>query len=136
MEAFSRWAAWEAAVLARVDPEGKARELVAARQNEVDDDAEEASLVAGHFRDEIQQRGHDPDKACLFIPSEVAAIWLSAATRVHWPTNKASGHLATLGIPELAKAKTNGRVGWKWLGKLGPLNATMRRVEKTVESQT
>jgi len=118
-----------------VDPAGKARALVAERQNEVDDDTEEASLVAGHFRDEIQRLGQEPEKVCLFIPSKLAADWLTAATRMHWATNKASGHLATLGIPELSKAKTNGRVGWRWAGKLGPLNGTMKRLEKTVESE-
>ena len=128
---FSRWAAWEKAVLAKVDPDGKASPpLVASRQGEIDDDAEEAQLITWQFRDELQRLGHDPDCTCVFIPSKTAALWLKHATGDHWPTNRASGHLATLGIPELQKSKKNGCPGWRWGGKNADPDAKMQRLEK------
>jgi hypothetical protein len=90
------------------------------RQEDADDDKNEAEEVADHFRRELERRGHDPNSQCIFIPSQIAAWWLGAATNMRWATNKASAHLKTLGIRELSKTKSSGRLGWRWAGTAVP----------------
>jgi hypothetical protein len=128
---FARWAAWAAAVLEKVDPTGACRAMLAERQADIDTDAEETQLVAAQFREELEKLGHDPDRACVFIPSRVAATWLKTATQEHRRTNMASAHLASLGIPELTKKKTGGVPGWRWLGKQADAASNMARLNVT-----
>jgi hypothetical protein len=73
--------------------------------------------VTAEFRAQLQNRRHDPKGGPFFIPSRLAAEWLSKATRIHSETNRATIHLKTLGIAELiADQKSNGVPGWEWRG--------------------
>jgi hypothetical protein len=124
-----RWGAWAGGVLARVEnPEGCLAEIVR-RQEAVDDDAEEADLVAAEFRERLRKAGHDPDRACVFIPSKQAAEWLKAATGTHRATNRATAYLDGLHLPQMARTKKDDHPGWRWRGPLAPEGATMTRLK-------
>lgn len=126
---YTRWAAWEREVLSKVDRPAECQKLVKSRQQEMDDDRSEAELVADHFREELIQRGHDPDRDSVFIPSQVAADWLTAVTRTSSATNRATTHIEGLGIPELSRTKKAGRPGWRWLGaSVGKKNTAMQHL--------
>lgn len=113
----SRWAAWEEGVLARVGRSVACQRLLRKRQEVADSDADEAELVAAQFRQELGQRGHDPESVCVFIPARDAADWLKGATRQHRATNKATAYLASLSIRQLSRTKKDGKPGWKWRGE-------------------
>jgi len=114
---FSRWAAWEQDVLARVGLSAACQRLIRKRQDVVDSDADEADLVMAQFHQELRQLGHDPDRGCVFIPSGDAADWLKTATKQHRATNKATAYLGSLAIRPLTKTKKDGKPGWKWRGE-------------------
>lgn len=125
---YSRWASWEQGVLSRVGDPEKCQEVIRQRQHAVDDDASEAELVAAEFREDLQRRGHDADKDCIFISSRAAADILKVATETRRPTNQATKHLKTLGLRELTKSKKDGIVGWCWRGANAPEDAVMTRL--------
>jgi hypothetical protein len=120
LKRYSRWGAWEEAVLARVPEPAECQKVIEERQGAVDDDAGEAGIVRDAFYQELWAREHDPDADVVFIPSGEAAAIVNAATGERFPTNRASSYLATLAIPELKKsdrgAEAGGR-GWLWTGK-------------------
>jgi hypothetical protein len=115
--AITRWSQWEDGVLARGKIPVRCRKTILERQRAVDADENERDLVTAEFRDQLQIRQHDPNGGPFFIPSKLAAEWLSKATRNHYETNRATVHLKTLGIAELiAPLKSNGVPGWEWRG--------------------
>jgi hypothetical protein len=123
-----RWAAWAGQVLQRVPNPQECLTAIQQRQEAVDDDAGEAELVAGEFRDKLQATGFDPERDCVFIPSGKAADWLQAATKKHRATNRATAYLKDLRIPELSTTKKDGRPGWRWRGANAPAEATMSKL--------
>jgi hypothetical protein len=118
LERYSRWGAWESAVLARLPKPSEVQGVIAERQGEVDDDASEAEIVRQAFINELFERKHYPTYETIRIPVAIAAGVLAHATREFWPTNKATAHLKTLHIPELKYTKT-GEYGrhWLWTGE-------------------
>jgi hypothetical protein len=64
---FSRWALFEAAVLAKVKNPEVCKKVIAQRQAQVDDDANEADLVAAHLRKRLRDKGQNPDTCCIFF---------------------------------------------------------------------
>jgi hypothetical protein len=129
-----RWAAWAGDVLSRVENNEECLAEFQRRQEAVDDDNEEAELVAAEFADRLREAGHDPESACVFIPSRIAAEWLSAATRQSCSTNKASAHLKALRLPRLEKTKKDGCPGWRWRGVNAQEDATMARLHQSKSS--
>jgi hypothetical protein len=122
---FSRWSAWEQAVLARVpDPAGCQR-VIEERQAAIDDDAGEASIVRDGFRAELRRCGHEPDAAAVWISATQAANVLNAATGEKYAKNRAGVYLATLHLPELRKSDRNGTRGWAWRGSKSPPDANL-----------
>lgn len=116
----TRWAAWEAGVLSRVGLVNLCQEIIVARQAAVDDDTEERDVIADFIRDELMRNGWSPETEAVFMPSLLIAKWIGEATNQKaLPTNRASSHLATLGIPELQKSR-RGKPGWVWRGKECP----------------
>jgi hypothetical protein len=116
---FSRWAAWEAEVLAACPDPAACRRVIAERQAAVDGDQEDSDLVRDAFAALLRGRGHDPDKAVVFIPSAEAARAVNDATGEDRPTQRATGYLGTLAILELRKTKRSDRGGrgWTWTGR-------------------
>jgi hypothetical protein len=112
---YTRWAAFEDAVLAKVKGPDRCRELIRKRQAEVDDEANEADLVAAHFRLELREHDLDPARCCVFLSTAEVAEWLAAAG-IKIALNKITTYLNTLTIPELRYTKKNGVPGWVWRG--------------------
>ncbi|SIO10530.1 hypothetical protein SAMN05444166_2473 [Singulisphaera sp. GP187] len=133
--ATTRWAEWEAEVLAKVSTPNNCRKAILLRQEEVDADSSERDLVAGQFRDELQARGHKADFERVFIPSCDAAEWLSTATRNRYETNKATVHLKTLGIDELIPKRSDGRPGWEWRGSEAPVDGKRMKLRPRTDGQ-
>lgn len=69
VQARTRWALWEREILGRLpgaDIEEMQR-VILERQGEMDDEAEEASMILDGTKAEIRTAGHDPDTAKIFI---------------------------------------------------------------------
>ena len=77
---FTRWAAWERDVLSRLPEPSDAQKVIAERQGEADVEAEEASVVAEFFAEQLAKLRYDPTCDEVHVPSAVAARWLSWAT--------------------------------------------------------
>src|SRR5262245_11576821 len=73
---FSRWALFEAQVLAKVKFPEKCKKVIAKRQSQVDDDSTEAELVAACIRLKIRQKGQNPEVCCLFWTTAEITVWL------------------------------------------------------------
>lgn len=113
---YCRWGAWEAGVLSRVTDPELCQAVIEERQDEVDDDGNERELVREAFNEAIAKAGYLPSTSVVMIPSAVAAKILEKATDEKRPTNRASGFLKTLGIPELRKSDRGELRGWVWRG--------------------
>jgi hypothetical protein len=113
---YSRWAAFEAAVLSKVKDPKKCMKVIAQRQARVDDDSNEADLVAAHIRKKLKDNSEDPDTCCIFFMTPEITRWLQEATGTKLPINKATPYLRALAIPELRYTKKNGVPGWVWRG--------------------
>jgi hypothetical protein len=113
---FTRWSAFEAAVLAKLCDPDSCRETILRRQGEVDDETNEAELVASHFRSELRVRGQDPAACCVFLTTGEATEWVQEATGAKIPITRTTPYLRTLAIVELRYTKKNGVPGWIWKG--------------------
>jgi hypothetical protein len=116
MTPSTRWAAWEQDVLCKVDGYEELQAVILDRQGSMDDDEDERSLLIYAIREQIQNQGFDPDTDQVLIPSQVLAYWVTLATRVRYPTNRASAFIASLSIPNLRKSDRNGQRLWLWTG--------------------
>jgi hypothetical protein len=115
---YSRWSAWEQAVLARATPcAAECQAEIERRQEAIDDDREECDQVRSAFRDELKRRGHNPDAEAIWMSSVQTAEILNLATGERMPTKRATAHLRTLNVPELRKCDFKGSRGWAWRGK-------------------
>jgi hypothetical protein len=68
---YSRWGSWEQGVLSHVADPTACQATIEERQAAVDDDQAEKDLVREAFEEEIRQRGYDPARSVLFLPSRV-----------------------------------------------------------------
>ena len=125
LKTFTRWADWEQGVLSRVNDPDKCQHRIRERQQAVDDDATEAQLVAAEFRQALRRRGFDPDSACVFVPSRIAAKLLKTVTGVNRATNYATRYLRTLKIAELSRTEKDSVPGWRWRGSKAKEEETM-----------
>ena len=99
--AFSRWALFEGAVLSKVANTEKCKTVIAQRQIQVDDDSNEADLVAAHLRQKLHDKKQNPDTCCLFFTTAEITTWLQEATgNKYLPINKTTPYLRTLAIAE------------------------------------
>jgi hypothetical protein len=123
---YSRWSAWEQAVLAHVAEPSDCQKVIEERQEAIDDDKAEADHVRTAFVEELRRRRHDPDREVIWISSTDAARILGLATGEQMPTRRATTYLRTLGILELRKCDYKGSRGWSWRGKRAQPDTTMR----------
>jgi hypothetical protein len=114
IDARTRWASWEQAVLSRVATPVACRDEIVARQGVIDDDNAERDLVAEHFAAKLKEHGHRPDEQAVNIPAGTAAEWLSEATRKQYATNAASSYIRGLSIPQLKQDRTKRARLWVW----------------------
>jgi hypothetical protein len=131
MSCFSRWANWEAEVLARASPEPHdALKVLEERRGEVDDDGEASAVVRDFIRNRLVTAGHNPDREAIFIPTAIIAGWVNEACGEKRPTNKCCSHLLGLCIREIRKTASNGRPGYCWRGEQTPTTATMVKLNQ------
>jgi hypothetical protein len=117
---YTRWAPWEHGVLAHVGDPSECQKVIAERQAEMDDDANESEVVRQGFCSAIKARGYNPDLRIFFITNGEAAQIVAEATREAMPTNKVKAYLDTLAIPELRKSASDGVRGYRWTGTEAP----------------
>jgi hypothetical protein len=127
---FSRWAKFEEAVLAKVEDPEKCKKVIALRQAQIDDDANEADLVAAYLRAQLREQKEDPETCCVFMTTPEITKWLQDAIGSKLPINKATPYLRTLAIPELRYSKKDGVPGWVWRGRKAPVGATAKVFSK------
>jgi hypothetical protein len=132
----SRWADWDARVLARAatsaDEVASCMNLISERQNAIDDDEQEKDLVRSYFCNALSAAvGSAPDDRWIFIPVPIVVEWLETSTRKTRPTGQAMTFLENLGIPELRKTKNNGYPGFTWKG----MRCKGSRLEKPFEQK-
>ncbi|MEI7686804.1 MAG: hypothetical protein WCL32_17430 [Planctomycetota bacterium] len=127
---YSRWAMFERDVLTKVGDADKCMALVAERQQQVDDDANEAELVASFIRMRIREDGHNPESCCFFFTTGEITGWVQDATGSKLPINKTTPYLRTLAITELRYSARGSGPGWVWQGKKAKANATALRYSK------
>jgi hypothetical protein len=130
----TRWAAWERAVLARLETPKELQDLILDRQRELDDDDSEAQLVADFFRESLLLHGGDPERDRVFIPNSYALDWVNRALGESQPKNRASTKLKNLGVPELQRdfakdARGHGCRGWLWTGALATSGTRKKRFQ-------
>ena len=115
--AFSRWALFERAVLSKVANPEECKRVIALRQSQVDDDANEADLVAAHLRKRLRDKVQDPDTCCLFFTTAEITAWLQEATGTKLPINKTTRTCDLRQYAELSYSKKNGVPGWVSRGR-------------------
>lgn len=103
---FSRWATWEAAVLAKTTDPVEAQRAYLERQVESDADIDEIDVVRDYFADRLDQADYDPWKQQVWIPSKLAADWYNRAMNCKHPTDRACRRISQLikeqRLPELS----------------------------------
>lgn len=113
---FTRWGPFEGAVLAKLKKPARISRLIAKRQTDVDDESNEADLVASYFRRKLGNNRLDPSSCCVFLTTAEVTEFLIIATGTKIPVTRATPYLKNLVIPELAYTKKNGVPGWVWRG--------------------
>jgi hypothetical protein len=119
---FSRWAAWERDILARLPVLEEAQQVTLDRQRDADVEAEETDLIEEYFRGQLGNLGYTPEADRVHIPSGVAADWFNAATGQRLLVSAAARTLKQLHTESRLKvlqpnpSKTHGR-GLLWIGE-------------------
>lgn len=91
LENYSRWGAWEKAVLSKLPDPDALQKLILERQVGTDVEAEEAELFENHIRDKLEQISLSPETSRVFIPSRVAArLFAEAMNDRHAETSTVS----------------------------------------------
>jgi hypothetical protein len=119
---YSRWSAWEQAVLSHVAEPADCQKVIEERQDTIDDDKHEADIVRGVFVNELRARGHDPLQDAVWLSSVEVAGFVSLATGERTAPKRATSYLRTLSIPELRKCDYLGQRGWAWRGLQCPID--------------
>jgi hypothetical protein len=133
---YTRWSEWERDILAHVAEPADCQAVIRERQEAIDDDATEASIVRDAFVAELKKRGHDAAGDAVFIPTAVAAAVVNGALGERYPVPKASTFLGTLAIEELRKSALNGARGWAWRGAESDQGAKMEPLAEAVSAPT
>ncbi len=128
---FSRWSAWEEAVLSRVAEPAECQKVIEERQEAVDDEQAEADLVRGAFVARLEKAGHAPAcRASVWIPAAEAAAIVNLATGERFAVNKATKYLNALAIAQLRRSAKNGNRGWAWRGLEADLTAALQELRE------
>ena len=80
LDGSSRWGDWERDVLAKTPDPIESQKLIRKRMLASDVGNEESDFIESYFRQQLEKLGYEFD-TIVFIPSRIAAIWYSAATR-------------------------------------------------------
>jgi len=119
----TRWATWEGEVLARVDSPQECLDLILHRRQSVDVEEEEGQLIQAHFEATLRRLGYDTDRDDVFVPSDIVARWINAATGEKLRTTTAGRKLRQFvdegRIDRLVHYRVpgDGRRGFRWVGQ-------------------
>jgi phage/plasmid primase-like uncharacterized protein len=80
MKRNSRWAAWEAQVLSKVDHPDDCLSLILDRRGAVDVELQESEIIEDHFAHMLAWLGYSLDRDDVFIPNDLTARWYNSAT--------------------------------------------------------
>ena len=118
-----RWAAWEQAVLARVDHPLECYRLICSRRNAIDTETEEVVSIEDHFAAKLGSLGYLPNRCDAFLPTSVVARWYNEATGEKRKTVgvtmtlKRYAREGKLFRLVYARAGPDGERGWRWVGE-------------------
>jgi hypothetical protein len=137
----SRWGWWESQVLSRChEPDAIFSEILD-RQEGSDAEAEETEDIEEFFRARLGELHYDTDRACVFIPSAVAAEWVRKAVNDRHLKNAAAVRMLRQRITEGAaqnlvedKGRKLGR-GFIWSGTFGQDPHVFRDLEERQNQQ-
>lgn len=131
LQKYARWSEWEASVLSKVKDPQKCQKIILTRQRKVDDDQDEADLVAAHIREKLGKEKQKPDTCCVFIRTSLLAEWLTELKDGKMDQTKVTPYLKNLGVRELKRAprKATG-AGWVWRGRKAKKSAKPVDLEK------
>ena len=121
LASFTRWAAWEDAVLQRLPEPGEAQAVILERQAEVDAEGEESEILEEFFADQLKRLKYDAENDVVHIPSSIAARWFNWSQNDNLRVGSVTRVLKQLHsekrIKRLApdKSRTVGR-GFLWVG--------------------
>lgn len=122
LEKFSRWAAWENAILSRLSDPDAAQRLILERQAEVDADADEALDLEHYFAEKLVRLGYDIEREKVHIPSDIGTQWFNAQQNERLKSGQvttiikqfhAEGRMKNLRVDP---GRANGR-GFLWQGE-------------------
>lgn len=77
--AYTRWALWEAEVLARTDHPDECIKLIQQRRQALDVEVEEGEIIEEFFATRLAGLGYNPDRDDVFIPNQIATRWYCEA---------------------------------------------------------
>lgn len=90
---FSRWAAWEAAVLGCLSDPEECQRVILERQAAADIEKEESSAIEDFFAEQLEKYGYSPADDRVFIPSRIACDWFNLAMNERASTTAVSRRL-------------------------------------------
>jgi hypothetical protein len=131
LSAYSRWAAWEDAVLSHVDSPDQCWNVVQERQQRFDSDQDEADGIREAFVKAIRDVGMYPDVAVVRFSTESTAEIVNTVKKPPETTLSVTKYLHTQNIPELRKGGRNGS-GWLWRGSKASVNQVTRDYDQVV----
>lgn len=77
---YSRWGAWEDAVLSRLPDPNEAQKVIAERQVEGNVEADESEHVEEYIRECLEELTYNASTDRIFIPSAILSEWYGVAT--------------------------------------------------------
>ncbi|MEQ8786237.1 MAG: hypothetical protein RIC55_08055 [Pirellulaceae bacterium] len=80
LNTYSRWGAWERAVLSRTAEPNEAQQVILERRAKLDADAESDSDLEDHVAEQLRKLGYDTDTAWVHIPTARINSWYHEAT--------------------------------------------------------
>jgi len=124
---YTRWAAWEQAVLSRLPEPEEAQRVILDRQNEANCEQDEAEIIEEHFAEQLKRLGYDSDRSQVRIPVAVAARWYGWAVGEKTKTTAASKKINQMAnenqLQKIAPdpSRTHGRC-FVWTGEHADIN--------------
>ena len=112
----TRWAAWEADVLAATIDPAATQKVIVERQGDVDAGNSDRDIVQDYFARKIREAGHDPDTAAVRFNAQIATQWSNEAMNRREDATRVGGFLRGLNIPELTPKSSHGVRSWTWRG--------------------
>jgi hypothetical protein len=112
----TRWAAWEADVLAATIDPAATQQVIVERQGDVDAGNSDRDIVQDYFARKIRAAGHNPDTTAVRFNAQTATQWSNEAMNRKEDATRVGGFLRGLNIPELTPKSSHGVRSWTWRG--------------------